>query len=717
MKAGAILGMLLCAAARGATPALTESVVGYGASTIPDRAIEARLAARFKAKGRPVFLMSNPARGLAQGDLLRFADKAVLIDADVWQTLLAEGALPLLQGAQGSVVQLRARARDGVWTERRRLVGSLPERKGYALGAQLLRTLQDAGTGTPKGRLQLSFEGGDLVLLASRSFLETLGDPRDPRVGAEPRTANQSPLLLAGGWPARVVAHAPFRWRAWALDSSGGPSRTLRVDLSTPLPEAMTWDPSTRVLEGTWPEGDWPVEFVASVAGRADTLRLGIRSRRNRPPRIAFDAAPARPGRPWTLLPTVSDSDHAAEDIRLRLVEAPEGATWDSSSGRLDWEVPAELADSGGESRRVRLVATDPAGDSVEAVLEIPLERPMPESSGTVRTDRPPAWMSELGTGRLRRGDTLWYRPVAHDPEDDSLRIVCHGDSTEGTIWDGGRLRFAPRAEGWIRARCEARDEAGHVVPQELALQVPAGTRLEGWLAHRRTATASPWELGVASGAGRLGLLVVDPRRTFLWDTWTEQDWPMLFVGMDLLGGHSRNRLWLDVGGVVRRPAQRFFTGGIVGRLDGRFHPLGGDVPLVVEPSLLAWVHQALVMVDTTGWRFTTTGIDSLGAVLDIRDRYQGVGRQILSDAYADRNAVVLTRVDSWWAFHPHLEAGPSWWREDRLVGARFRQYLGAAVRSRWESRWMRVGPSVAAGWGGGGSGWGLRADLRLETP
>jgi hypothetical protein len=191
----------------------------------------------------------------------------------------------------------------------------------------------------------------------------------------------------------------------------------------------------------------------------------------------------------------------------------------------------------------------------------------------------------------------------------------------------------------------------------------------------------------------------------------------MLFVGMDVLGGDPCNRLWLDVGGVVRRPAQRFFTGGIMGRLDGRFQPLGGSVPLVIEPSLLAWVHQALIMVDTTGWRFTATGIDSLGAVLDIRDRYQGVGQQILADAYAERNAVVLTRVDSWWAFHPHLEAGPSWWREDRLVGARFRQYLGATVRSRWASRWIRVGPSVAAGWGGGGLGWGLRADLRLETP
>lgn len=712
------VGLLLWSACPGFTADyVTESVVGYGASMLSDRNIEARLAARFKARGRPVFLMASPSRGLAQGDLLRFSDKAVLIDADVWQTLQAEGALPQLLRSQGSVVQLRARAREGAWTERRRLVGTPHERKGYALGAQLLRALQEAGGGGAlKGRLQLAFEGNDLVLLASRSFLDALGTMRDPEACAEPRAVSPRPFLVTSGLPARVVADAPFHWRAWALDSAGGPSRNLRVDLLSSLPEGMAWTPSTRVLQGRWPQGEWSLELAATAAGRADTLRTRIVSWRNRPPRIVFDPPPARAGEPWTLIPVVSDSDHPAGEVRLRLLEAPAGASWDPLAGRLDWTPPPWARR---DPYRVRFLATDPVGDSTEGVLEFSVSR---EGSGRVAVqaspDRPPTWLSELGTGRIRLGDTLRYRPLARDPEDDSLQIVCQGDSAEGTVWDGQRLWFAPARTGWIRARCVATDSAGNAVPQELALRARAAHDRRWWLAHQRNATAAPWEVGVSSGAGRMGLLVVDPRRTFLWKSWSEQDWPMLFVGMDLLGGgREGNRLWLDVGGVLRCPAARFFTGGVMGRLEGVFHPLGPSAPLVVEPSLLAWVHQALLMVDTTGWRYTATGIDSLRVVLDIRDRYQPVGRQILSDAYDPRNAVVLTRIDAWWEFHRHLEAGPAWWREDRLVGASFRQYLGAGVRSRWSWSRMHLAPSAVAGWGAGNSGWGGRADLRLEIP
>jgi len=715
--AALVLALLLCASSPPFAAALeTESVIGYGAAMLSDRAIEARLGVRFKARGRPVFLIANPSRGLAQGDLLRFSDKAVLIDADVWQTLQAEGALPALQRSQGGVVQLRARAREGAWSERRRLVGTSHERKGYALGAQLLRTLQDAGGAPPQGRLQLAVEGGDLVLLASRAFLEALREPRESESGPEPRSPSPRPLLLGSGFPDRVVAGAPFRWRAWALDTAGGPSRSLRVDLLSPLPDGMAWIPETRVLEGCWPEGEWPVEIAASASGRTDTLRVRVRSRRNRPPRVVLASSPAIAGIPWSLAPVVSDSDHPSEEIRLRLLEAPTDARWDSLAGRLDW-TPA--VDTGPVPRRIRFRATDPVGDSTEAVLEIRVSRadtgrlvPLPPPP-----DAPPRWLSELGSGVLRPGDTLRYLPAARDPEDDSVRIDCEGEAGEGTVWDGRRLRFAPSRPGWIRARCVATDSAGHAVPQELALKVGPGPDRGWWLAHRRTATASPWELGFRSGSGRVGLLVVDPRRTFLWDTWTGQDWPMLFVGLDLAGRRPGNRLWLDVGGVVRRPADRFFTGGILARLDGSFHPLGPAVPLAVEPSILAWVHQALVMVDTTGWRFTMSGVDSLGAVLDIRDRYEGVGRQILSDAYASRNAVVLSRIDAWWGLHPHLEAGLSWWREDRLVGARFRQYVGAGLRSGWTLAGVRVSPSANAGWGSGNSGWGARADLRVEAP
>ena len=54
---------------------------GFAVATLSDPGIVSRLDNRFKSQGSPVFLIGNPQLGLQQGDLIRFRDKAVLIDA------------------------------------------------------------------------------------------------------------------------------------------------------------------------------------------------------------------------------------------------------------------------------------------------------------------------------------------------------------------------------------------------------------------------------------------------------------------------------------------------------------------------------------------------------------------------------------------------------------------------------------------------------------
>ena len=42
---------------------------------------------RFSAQGLPLFYISDINKGVSQGDIIRFRNKAVLIDGDVWQTM------------------------------------------------------------------------------------------------------------------------------------------------------------------------------------------------------------------------------------------------------------------------------------------------------------------------------------------------------------------------------------------------------------------------------------------------------------------------------------------------------------------------------------------------------------------------------------------------------------------------------------------------------
>lgn len=776
----------------------SEPVVGFGVATLPDAAMAARLAGRFKAHGAPVFLIGNPSSGLAQGDLVKFTDRAVLIDADVWQTLQVEGALDALRASQGTVVQLRARARESAWEERRRLVTSPRDRKGYALGATLLRNLQ-ATTGTlPEGRLQLSFEHGDLVILASRAFLDAL-KASPAQVDASPEAPlSAHPLIVSPPPPSRVFAGRPFRWTAWALDSLGGPSAGIRLDLLSTPPEGMRWDPASHTLEGTWPEGSWLVSVVArTTAGRTDSLASTVVSRSNRLPRLGGNPPIAWIGEPWSFVPTVSDSDHPAESLRVEPLAIPAGAVWDPVRAAVDWTPPDSLS---GRVVAMGLGVRDPLGDSTDSVFAVRVERRdpriateglaprlpwdtlvegrevrwsatgsldewrrrdvrlvdvsgsdstiwdgatlrvLPRRSGShevvfrfehdgrietrtvampVRADARPVWRSATAGPGLRRGDTTWYRPVAIDPEGDSVAVSCVGDGTGELAWDGERLRVVATGQGWIRADCRARDAHGREATQTLVWQVPAPAGAHRWsLDYERHSVAAPVQGQVRSGAGRLGFLVVDMKRTFGWSSWKSQDWPMLFVGANLLGGEGATRddqLWIDLGGILRSPMPRLITGGVMARIEGNFHP-ASPVPFVLEVGTLGWVHQGIIAVDTSSLRLTLAPGDSLGSVLDIRDAWEPALRQVMEDAYARRNMVFLTRLEGWWTLRKGIEAGPVVWREDRLVGLTMRQYLGAGVRGGWNLGPVNLRPSIRGGWGSGEAGWGVWGDLRIGS-
>src|SRR5690606_21701292 len=129
---------------------------------LSDTGIGDRLAARFKARGQPVFLVHDVNAGLSRNDIMRFSDRAVLVDGDVWSTLQAEGALEKLRAAP--LVRVQGRATSESWGQRAELVAGERERKAFKLGAELLRVLEDTFGGIPpENQMTVVFERGHLT--------------------------------------------------------------------------------------------------------------------------------------------------------------------------------------------------------------------------------------------------------------------------------------------------------------------------------------------------------------------------------------------------------------------------------------------------------------------------------------------------------------------------------------------------------------------------
>lgn len=356
LAAALALSCAVPAAARNGNEALNH----YGLIALTDNATGSRLAARFKARGQPVFLVHDVNAGLGQGDIMRFADKAVLVDADVWSTLLAEGALEKLRAAP--LVRVQGRATAESWEQRAGLVGNERQKKAYRVGAELLRVLEDNFGGAPQGQqLTVVFERDHLTLLAPAALLDQLrySTVRKVQPGGRPRIISEPPDTTG------LFSGQPFAFRAWAIDPTD-PSGDLAYQLHGGLPPGLSWDPETHTLSGTpSAAGRWQATVVVqNRSGLRDTLPLVLRFRANQPPLLAGDPAPvATVDREWSFAPVAADPDHPGNTLRVRALQLPAGMTFRPDSLLLRWTPPASLA---GTRQTFALVVEDPLGLSRE---------------------------------------------------------------------------------------------------------------------------------------------------------------------------------------------------------------------------------------------------------------------------------------------------------------------------------------------------------------
>jgi hypothetical protein len=701
-----------------------SSLGSFGFATLPDNAAGERLATRFRAHGDPVFLIGNPSQGLQMGDIMRFSDRAVLIDGDVWQTLKAEGALAKLQVAP--VVRVKARAAKDAWSARSQAVKG-DEKKAYELGERLLKSMDGVMPVLPDGqKLSLSFEGGQMVLMVPPAFLDKFrlqngegivvrkSDPESSRDRPIPRGTPRIVFPDAG----QVFVGSPLKRPAWAVDDSGGPTADLRLWCEGTLPPGVAWNATSRTLEGIPTKaGDYASLLRAVSPGGSDSLPVLLSVRKNHPPVFLNTPDSANRGESWSFRPAVGDSDQPVSRLRLSVRKLPLGAKWDSLSSTVTWTPADTLAAA---SRILSLAVFDPLGDSSVGIWTIGVAKPI---------EMPIRFLSELGQGDPRVDVPLSYLPVAVSGRGDSVRMQAVLPAGSPMAWDGHRLTLRATAPGLYPAELVAQDDHGHVSKQMVAWDVRPAHRTTVFVETRYQADMAPSQVGVDFGTGRLGLFTPSIGRLFGWSSMQDQEWPYVFLGANLLDEAARargNRLTADLGLTVRLPKSSLYTGGFCARLSGKL-VANSPIPIETEFDVQGWIRQAMMIADSNvlvtvsltpsqqaqfkvnDARWTPT------KMITIQDSYWGAIQKTLDDARADDNVVLLSSLWGWTPVGAGLKAGAGVWRVDQPLAAIARQSLGLGLKGDWSLGRFRAEPSVRGGWGPQGAGFSAWGGLLLS--
>lgn len=668
-------------AAAPARPAAPEPLHHYGVALIGDGKAESDFAARFNAQGRPLFLISDLARGVALGDIIRFKDKVVLIDEEVWQTMKATGVLADIRNVP--VVALSAQSKSAIWKSRADLAEGR-EKIAYTLGAEFITVLEQYFGSIPE-RMEIAFrfDGNKMTILAPNEMLGVLRFVARNDKSKQDKTPARSQPAIVSEPPRRAFTGQPFAWTLWAVDP-GYPSQDLRYSLESRPPPGMEWDEGRHALVGKPSKaGAYVVKVRASnAASRSDALEFTLEARPNRAPRIG--GHPEREQGPdgrWTFQPQISDPDHLFSELKVEAQALPPGMAFDAATSIFSFrpgEVPADGTAFG-------LKVTDPLGAKEEKTFDLA------KTEGDLR------FRSALSAASLVQGQASHYSPVAVGPGRD-IRYAARSGEEAALSAVEGRIPLSTGSPGRYLLEVSAEDELGNRASQILAYQVlPRESMLHNFSARaRHLGGASLAESWYRLGRARFGVLQPGLRSDAL---------PFIYAGFEPIPASlagRRHLLFLDLGFNAQGTSGVTY-GGIMARLDGQYNRFRED-PWVFRYSAHYHARQGLILFNPADFKENDLGDGKLEACLqDLRSRtdradslvadflacHDGVDR--LMEAYGSGdNEVFMVDLALWLNLGYSFSAGPAYWLEDHFHARRnFEQRLGLGLAHQAAFKWI----------------------------
>lgn len=338
----------------------SASLKHYGVQKLTSSSIEATLKNRFKAKGKPLFLVHDVRQGLSQGDFIRFADKVVLIDSKVFQTLKAVGAFKNLK--RSPVVGLKAKAKSSVWKSRAKMVKS--NKQTYAFVGELLKVFESYFGDIPnREEMILSFDGSYLSVVIPKSISSKLRFQKVKKVevGGDVQIISKPIQSLYVG--------EKIDWELWAVDSQE-PSEKLQYLVDSLLPPGLMWNPESHKLEGQIDSvGDYTITtFAKNPRGNIDTLSFELKVKPNIAPEfITANKMQAVEGGVFSFTPLLRDKNEGFENLSWNLDSTSTGVTRLGDS--LVWNEVAP--DSNGGDSWISLSAWDKFKDTTRLTVHI----------------------------------------------------------------------------------------------------------------------------------------------------------------------------------------------------------------------------------------------------------------------------------------------------------------------------------------------------------
>jgi len=352
----------------------------YGIIVLKDKTLGHKLSSRLNAKGSPVFLVSNIRKGLIQGDMIRFRDKVILIDGDVWQTLKNEGILNKLKKVP--VISLKARAKSSTWKKRKNMITNRYEKKGYLVGGEILKILEDYFRTVPSNMdMVISFNGKNMTLTAPYSLLKSLRYTKVRRVVKKPKIKQGTPQIVSLPPEGKIFKSKEFGWTAWGIDPAD-PSGKLTYSSVNELPKGLFWDNENHSITGI-PDSAGTFEVSIKVKNtykKSSIFTFNLTIIKDKAPTISGEPKDAYPNDIWSFKPFISDEDNYISEINSYASNLPKGMSYNKQHKMFYWKIPKNLVFFNDTINyqiiKFKLTAFDPMNDSTSKIFKLKIFKP-----------------------------------------------------------------------------------------------------------------------------------------------------------------------------------------------------------------------------------------------------------------------------------------------------------------------------------------------------